>query len=155
MTQSARLQPNMKTPTKDLVPVAMVRLMFSLVGVCLLLVSYAVWTDRPLEATPPESPVVHERFMYLSGEMSGAAQVLDANGTLIADLGPEEGGFVAGVYRVIMRERMVAEVDMDGPVRVVRTANGRLAIFDPSTGWSADLMGFGAKNADAFAKLMP
>jgi hypothetical protein len=32
--------------------------------------------------------------------------------------------------------------------------NGRLSIHDPSTGWRADLMGFGADNAAAFAKLL-
>jgi hypothetical protein len=29
-----------------------------------------------------------------------------------------------------------------------------MAITDPSTGWSADLMGFGADNASAFARLL-
>ena len=32
---------------------------------------------------------------------SGAAQILDANGTLIADLPPTQGGFIAGVWRAV------------------------------------------------------
>jgi hypothetical protein len=32
--------------------------------------------------------------------------------------------------------------------------NNRLEIFDPSTGWGADLMGFGADNSAAFARLL-
>lgn len=146
--------PRIHADKRDLVPVLMVRAMFGLVGLCLLLVSAVVWTGRPLESSPPESPVVMERLVFLSGDMSGAAKVLDADGTLVADLNAEEGGFVAGVSRVLDRERAKAGVSLYGPVRVVRTENGRMAIFDPSTGWSADLMGFGKQNSVAFAKLL-
>ena len=64
--------------------------------------AYARLTDRPLEAMPPseaEVPVVTERMIRIFGQMDGSARVLDANGMVIADLGPTEGGFVAGIYR--------------------------------------------------------
>ena len=129
----ATTTPRIHASQKDLVPVMMVRAMFGLVGLCLVLVAFVVWTGRPIDSTPPDSPVVLERLVFLSGDMSGAAKVLDANGTLVADLTPEEGGFVAGVARVLDRERAKVGAPLDGPVRVVRTANGRMAIFDPST----------------------
>lgn len=151
---NTRTQPRMRHEEPDMVPVALVRAMTALVLVILALTSFWVWTDRPLEALPPESPVAEERTIFLSGELSGAARVLDQNGTVIVDFGPQEGGFIAGVARVLERERTNARQPLDGPVRLVAYENGRMGIFDPSTGWRADLMGFGADNAAAFARLL-
>ncbi|MCE0506236.1 MULTISPECIES: photosynthetic complex assembly protein PuhC [unclassified Roseivivax] len=151
---SSQTAPRLRHEARDLVPTAMVRAMAALVTLVLCLTAFWVWSGRPLEATPPVSPVQSERLVYLKGEMSGAARVLDANGVLIADFGPDEGGFIAGIYRVLERERTNARVPVDGPVRLVAYENGRLAIFDPTTDWGADLMGFGADNAAAFAKLL-
>jgi putative photosynthetic complex assembly protein len=142
------------TPEKDLVPRAMVRTMFGLVMLCLIMVTAHVWTGQPITATPPDSPVKVEKTLFLQGDMSGAARVLDANGTMIANLSPEEGGFLSGIWRVLQRERTKARVALDGPVTVTAFENGRMAITDPSTGWSADLMGFGQDNAAAFARLL-
>lgn len=146
--------PRIYTPQKDLVPRAMVRTMFGLVMLCLILVSAHVWTGQPKTSVPPVSAVKMEKTLFLMGDMSGAARVLDADGTLVADLGPEEGGFLSGIWRVLQRERTNARVALDGPVIVQAFENGRMAITDPSTGWSADLMGFGQDNAAAFAKLL-
>jgi putative photosynthetic complex assembly protein len=114
----------------------------------------ATLTDRPLEATPPREAVVAERIIILSGDMSGAARVMDANGQVIAELTPEQGGFIAGVYRVLVRERAKHGAAIDGPVRLVRTESNRIAIYDDTIGWSADLMGFGLTNTRAFARLL-
>jgi len=146
-------QPALKYDTA-VVPRIMVRAMFALVAVILLLVSLARLTDQPLSAIPPESEAVLSRTVFLSGQLSGAAKVMDANGNLIADLSADEGGFIAGVARVLARERAEYKKPLDGAVIVTLGANGRLSITDPSTGWSADLMGFGADNAKAFAKLL-
>ena len=140
-------QPALKYDTA-VVPRMMVRAMFALVAVILLLVSLARLTDQPLSAIPPESEAVLSRTVFLSGQLSGAAKVMDANGNLIADLSADEGGFIAGVARVLDRERAKYKKPLDGAVIVTLRAN------DPSTGWSADLMGFGADNAKAFAKLL-
>ena len=150
----AQSTPKLSADRRDLVPLPLVRAMSAMVIASLALASFAVWTDRPLEAMPPESPVAAERLLLLSGDMAGAAEVRDVDGALIADLSPKEGGFISGVWRVLVRERTKARQPLDGPVRLVRTENGRLAIFDPSTNWRADLMGFGADNAAAFAKLL-
>lgn len=146
--------PRIHAPEKDLVPRILVRAMFGLVLLCLVIVSFAVWSGRPITSTPPKGEITHERVLFISGDMSGAARVLGADGTLIADLSAEEGGFVSGVWRVLQRERTNARVPLDGPVHLVRHDTGRVSIFDPSTNWSADLMGFGKDNAVAFAKLL-
>lgn len=144
-----------KRPTdRDLVPRIMVRAMFGLVLTVLALVTYARLSDAPLVSTPPESAVVLERHVFLQGEMSGAATVLDGNGALVARLAPEKGGFIAGIARVLDRERTKHGVALTGPVTVIKRADGRISIHDPSTGWGADLMGFGKDNALAFIRLL-
>lgn len=155
MIEDQVVPPNFRAgPDKELVPRVLVRLMVSIVALCLIMVSAHVWTGQPKDATPPQSAVVMEKVLFLQGDMSGAARVMDANGTMIADLSPEEGGFLSGMWRVLQRERIKARVALDGPIRVTAMENGRMAITDPSTGWSADLMGFGQDNAAAFARLL-
>lgn len=139
---------------KELIPRVLTRAMLALVLTILALVSYARYIDLPLSAQPPGGQVVVERHYVLSGDMSGAAQVHTPDGTLVASLSPEEGGFISGVYRVILRERTKHRVALDGPITLTRRDTGRIDIYDPATGWSADLMGFGADNARAFAKLL-
>ncbi|MEM6888196.1 MAG: photosynthetic complex assembly protein PuhC [Pseudomonadota bacterium] len=147
-------RPRIHTAAEDLVPRIFVRLMFGLVAVILVLVSFSVLTNRPLESTPPDAPVIAERAIILSGGASGAARIFDAQGSLIADLSPEKGGFVAGIERVIHRERSMAGVDPGLPLLLQLRAGNRLSLTDPHTGWSAELMGFGADNTRTFARLL-
>lgn len=139
---------------REKIPRAMVRAMATLVLTVLVLVTLARITDRPLIATPPPGEVVISRDIVLSGDMAGAATVHSPDGTLIADLAPEQGGFISGVYRVLVHERKKHGAALDTPVTLLQRDTGRLEIHDPSTGWSADLMGFGADNATAFARLL-
>lgn len=139
---------------RELVPRLFVRAMFGMVMLCLIMVSAYRWLDGPVQYTAPDSPVVIEKTLFLEGAMSGAAKVFAEDGTVIAEYAPEEGGFISGMWRVLQRERTKARVDLNGPVIVRARENNRLEIFDPSTGWGADLMGFGADNSAAFARLL-
>ena len=141
-------------PDRELVPRVMVRAMLALVLSVLVIVSLAVYSGRSVTSSPPQSEVILERTVFLNGEMSGAATVLDADGTLIARMSPEEGGFIAGVGRVLDRERTKHGVSLTGPVTITGHADGRVAIHDPSTGWGADLMGFGQDNTRDFVRLL-
>jgi len=139
---------------RELVPRFLVRAVGTLMLISLVLVAYARFTDRPLEAVPPEGAVAAERVVVLFSDMSGAVRVLDAQGSVVADLGPEEGGFISGVGRALARERTKHGVPETAPVRLVRYADGRIALFDDLTGWRAELIGFGRDNAAAFARLL-
>ncbi|WP_420863988.1 photosynthetic complex assembly protein PuhC [Algirhabdus cladophorae] len=150
----SRQKAEMRERDREMIPVALVRAMFGLTFVILMIVAYARFTDRPLEALPPVADVVTERSVVLSGDMSGAAAVHGADGTLIANFDSEQGGFISGVYRVLERERLKHGVAVDAPVRLVKFDNGRMMIFDDTTNWRADLMGFGATNRAAFATLL-
>ena len=138
----------------EIVPTILVRLMFALVLAILALVTVARLSDRPLEAMPADTQVIRERVLFLSGDMSGAARVLDDSGTVLAEFSSETGGFIAGIERVLHRERQKHGADLNGPILLQLREGNRLSLTDPSTGWSAELMGFGADNTRSFARLL-
>ncbi len=139
----------------QMIPKVLIRAMLALVLAALAIATFARVTDRPLVSTPPVSPVKAEAALILEADAaSGAATVYLSDGTLLAALSPEEGGFIAGMYRVIVRERTKHRVALGAPILLQAFENGRMAITDPETGWSADLMGFGESNAAAFARLL-
>ncbi|WP_415922631.1 photosynthetic complex assembly protein PuhC [Tateyamaria sp. SN6-1] len=138
----------------ELVPRVLVRAMVALVLVILSLVTVARLTDRPLESTPPDTAILAERVIHLSGDASGAARVLDDTGTVIASFAPDKGGFVAGIDRVLQRERTKIGADLSAPVLLRLREGNRLSLYDPTTDWSAELMGFGADNLRTFARLL-
>lgn len=138
-----------------MIPRVLIRAMLGLVLATLAIATFARVTDRPLVSTPPVSPVKAEASLILDADASsGAAKVFLANGSLLADLDARSGGFIAGVNRVIHRERSKHRVAQGAPILLQAYENGRMAITDPETGWSADLMGFGETNAAAFARLL-
>ena len=139
----------------EMIPTVLLRLMFALVLSVLALVTVATLSGRPLESTPDFSEkVIRERAIYLSGDTSGAARVLDQNGAVLAEFDADAGGFIAGIERVVHRERMKYGITENGPVLLQLRDGNRLSITDPSTDWSAELMGFGATNIRSFARLL-
>lgn len=142
---------------KEMIPTILVRAMFVLCICVLIIVSYARLTDRPLEALPPsleEAPVVQERMIRLYGEMDGSARVMDLDGNVIAVLDETQGGFIAGVYRVLERRRGAVGLSGSEPIRLVRFSDGRIGLRDDHTDFRAELVGFGADNERAFARLL-
>lgn len=151
---TAPLEPTAQPRDKELVPRILLRAISLFVLIVLALVTWARIAGVPPTAAPDDSQIVRERVIHLFGEMTGAARVLDADGTVIADLGTTEGGFIAGVARSLTLKRRQAGVDPAAPVRLVQFADGHLGLRDDFTGWRAELIGFGKDNAAAFAKLL-
>ncbi len=142
---------------KEMIPTVLIRAMFVLCICVLIIVAYARLTDRPLEAMPPtveDVPVVQDRMIRLYGEMDGSARVLDLDGNVIATLAADEGGFVAGIYRVLERERGAVGLSGSEPIRLVRFSDGRIGLRDDLTDFRAELIGFGRDNTLAFARLL-
>jgi putative photosynthetic complex assembly protein len=151
----AEAQTRVYSAEDRMLPCVLIRGVLAMICAAMAITVYARVTDRPLVSTPPVSPVKAEAALVLEANAtSGAARVYLADGTLLANLTPEEGGFIAGVERVIARERTKNRITDGGPVVLQAYENGRMAVTDPATGWSADLMGFGADNAAAFARLL-
>lgn len=154
MTPEARLVRR----DREMVPTVLLRALGTLMVCALLVVGYARLTDRPLEAMPPmeeTAAVAQTRTIFIDADATtGAARVLGADGSVIAQLGPEQGGFVAGVDRALRFERARLGVDPAAPIRLVRFETGQLSLRDDATGWRAELIGFGAANAATFARLL-
>lgn len=138
----------------ELVPRILVRAVMALLLIVLSMVTIATLTDRPLESMPADTAILQERAIYLAGEASGAARVLDGHGALLADFDAESGGFVAGIDRVVRRERTKVGADLTAPVLLRLRTGNRLSLHDPETNWTAELMGFGATNLRTFARLL-
>jgi len=140
---------------KEMIPTLLLRAMFVMVLCTIFIVGYARLTDRPLVAAPPENtPVLAQRSIILYGEMTGAARVTDAEGNIIAEFSGEEGGFIAGVWRVLQRERDLHKIEGNLPVNLVMFADNRLGLRDDHTGWRAELIGFGVDNYRIFKDLL-
>ncbi len=142
---------------REMVPKLLVRAMFILCMSVLVIVTYAKLTDRPLAATPPteaELPIIKEKVIRIYGAMDGSARVMDTEGNVILNLSKEEGGFVAGIYRVLERRRGAVGASGSDPIRLVQMADGRLALRDDVTDFRAELYGFGAANERVFARIM-
>lgn len=138
----------------EMVPLGMVRAICGLLLTVLALVGYASITDRPLVAVAPSGDIEISKSIIIKSETSGAARVFDVSGALIADLSAGQGGFISSIARTVKRKRTLSNVSLDGPVILTSDISGRLKISDPSSGWSADLMSFGADNSGAFAALL-
>ncbi|GAA0290345.1 photosynthetic complex assembly protein PuhC [Rhodovulum strictum] len=144
-----------KTDGMEKIPTIMIKAMFGMVLLALALVTWARVTDKPLSALPDHNaPIAIERQIVIEGSNSGRATVYDTEGNIIREFGPLEGGFISGIWRVLRHERGKIDAPVDAPVRLVRYESGRLSLYDDLTGWRAELIGFGADNAAAFARLL-
>ena len=144
------------TPPHPRLPNPLLKGILAVVIFTLVLVSGARMLGLQPAATPDDSVgVVQERMIRVDGNLGSAAMVWDADtGDLIADLDPEQAGFINGVMTALARERMLSKIDGNPPVRIVLFADGRLGLRDDLTGWRVELMGFGDTNRDAFLALL-
>jgi putative photosynthetic complex assembly protein len=150
-----QLQPSLAAPRdrmREMIPNALLLGMAALALSTLVIVSVAVVTDRPQVGVPATGVAVQERFLILEGKSAQAVVVKDADGTVLLDL--PHGGFVTVIQSAMARARLVARIDGNPPMRIVRYDNGRLVAEDPATGWSAELYAFGQDNKAAFERLL-
>jgi putative photosynthetic complex assembly protein len=150
-----QLQPSLTAPRdrmREMIPTALLYGMAALALSTLAVVTFAVVTDHPAVGVPAAGTAVQERFLILEGKSAQAVVVKDADGTVLMDL--PHGGFVTVIQSAMARARLVARIEGNPPVRIVRYDNGRLVAEDPATGWSAELYAFGKDNKAAFERLL-
>jgi putative photosynthetic complex assembly protein len=153
MTEAQRRHPQLVNRDKEMIPPVLLKAMAILALSSLAITSYAVITDRPLVGQPLPSEEIRSRMIVLDGDKYGAVEVRAADGAVMADLGPNEAGFISVIWRGMNRTRMQHGVAETLPLRLVEFENGRLAIFDDETGWSVELASFGDANRASFAAL--
>ncbi len=140
---------------KEMVPTGLLIAVAALVVTSLVIAGYARLTDRPLVGVPPDLPVLEERVLQLHGTRDGAVTVIDdTTGAVIADLKSGESGFVSIIWLTLNRERQKFGIETSAPLRLVRFSDGHLGLRDDLTGWSTELVGFGADNKAAFERLL-
>lgn len=150
----SQLTQQMKHRDRDMVPLFLVRSMFGLMFATLCLVAYAQWTDVPQSAVYQETPVVKEINVQFVSSREGVSTVYDMDGNRIAASGDELMGFIGVIGIAVKRERSVAGLANDTPLTILKRESGTYGIYDPSTGWSMELIGYGADNVAAFANLL-
>ena len=148
------LSHQMKHRDRDMVPLFLVRAMFGLMAATLLLVAYAQWGGVAPRGTVKDFSVVNETSIILQSSREGVATVLDMDGTPLASSADEKMGFIGVVGIVVRRQRELARVANDAPLLIQQRESGTYAISDPLTGWSMELIGYGADNVAAFAALL-
>ena len=146
---------HMRDRDREMVPKVLVQAMFALMAVSLILVSLAVWSDRPLVGTRTVAPVAQSATYTLEGTRDGAVTVLDSEGAYVTSSEVDKNGFIGVIWRVLDRERMLHNAPKGAPIDVVRRTDGQIAILDPATGTAIELVGYGPDNVAAFAKLVP
>lgn len=145
----------MRHRDKEMVPKFLIQSMFALMFASVALVSYAQFAGVPNVGVLVEAPIVAERSVILTGDRAGTYAVSDAvTGDLIAMSSDEMAGFIGVMGRVIDRQREIEDVVGEQPVRIVRRDNGHIAIIDDTTGMVVELIGYGADNVVAFARLV-
>jgi len=120
----------------------------------LSIVAYAQWFDVPNRGVLIEAPITQSLEIVMVGDRSGIYEVMTTDGQLIASSSDEKAGFIGVMGRVIDRERFVHDLTGNAPITVVRRENGNIAIVDDTTDLSVELIGYGADNVAAFAKLL-
>lgn len=98
---------------------------------------------------------VDSREVRFADQHDGSIAVTDATtGKLIVEVAQGTNGFLRSTLRGLARERKRRDFDQVPPFRLVRWADGRLTLEDPTTGRVIDLAAFGAINAQAFADIL-
>lgn len=150
----AQTTPQMRHADKELVPRFIVRAIFGLMLATVSLVAWAQLTNQPKTGVLIEAPVVQELSFTFVGDRSGTYQMFDLDGQLVASSTDDMAGFIGVMGRSIERVRMVRNIPLDTPLRVVRRDNGHIAIIDDATGMVTELIGYGDDNVAAFARLV-
>lgn len=133
--------------------------LFAAFGLCLFVLGgVALLRLNGVEpVSQPPTGVAEEQVesVVLSMVKGGGVDALDpVDGTRLATIEPGRDGFVRGILHALDRQRMQHGVPAEGPVEVVRWADGRTTLRDPSTQWSVELRSFGSINLAVFLRLM-
>lgn len=140
---------------KEMIPLVLVRAMFGLAILSVIIVAFARLTDRPLVGVASEPPIIAEKaIMFTPGTDRGSFVVTDLDGKTLVTSSDHLAGFIGVIGQVLDRKRMLAGVESDTPIRVVRREDGRIDIVDDAAKFTVELMGYGQDNVRVFANLL-
>ena len=151
MTQLAR---QLRPRDKEMVPGFLVKAMFALMFASVSIVAFAQWTNQPQVGVLEAAPIAVSKDIILTGDRNGFYRATDTEGVLLATSDDARGGFLGVMGRAIDRERQMHNVAAGAPIQVIRRENGNIAVVDPTTDMSIELIGYGADNVAAFAQFV-
>ncbi|MEM9031265.1 MAG: photosynthetic complex assembly protein PuhC [Pseudomonadota bacterium] len=140
----------MKARDREMIPRRLVHAMFSLAVLSLVLTTLAVVSGRPLSGVPPVEPEVAAHDVVIDGE-GNAAIVTTTEGEVLLDT--EHGAFITVIRNGLETARRKHRVLGNPPVTITEYESGRMALFDPATGWQVELSSFGQGNLRHFRRL--
>lgn len=149
-----RMPPGRVSDAKQVVPQVLLRAVAALVATALLIVGYAVLTGREPSAQAHDRVAVAERLIQIKARADGGTIITGTDGKVLADVAPNEKGFLTVIRRAMEFERHRNAIDTNPPVALIRFADGRIGLRDDATDWKIGLIGFGQDNARAFAELI-
>lgn len=123
----------------------------------LLAASLALAAQARNNAAPEvHAPIQVAVDLQFDDRPDGGVEIIDvASGETVSVVPPEQGGFIRGVMRGMVRTRKLESIPADAPFRLIRHADGALVVEDPISGRRVDLRSFGRTNHQAFARLLP
>jgi putative photosynthetic complex assembly protein len=102
-----------------------------------------------------QSAIIAERQLLFTDESNGGIRVVDATTKrLAASLEPGTNGFLRGALRALTRGRTSSGIGQAVPFRLVRYADGRLVLIDPTTNRSVTVTSFGSTQVESFDRLL-
>ena len=120
---------------------------FSLISVGLIRVTGNGPDQRAAAATL-------QRSLVFQDQKDGGVRVEDGvTGETLTVLHGEQG-FVRGSLRAMSRERYSRGIGSSAPFDLIARVDGRVTLFDPSTGQRVDLESFGPTNTAEFSRFL-
>ena len=93
-----------------------------------------------------------QRSLVFQDHKDGGVRVEDGvTGETLTVLHGEQG-FVRGALRALSRERYSRGIGSAAPFELIARVDGRVTLFDPSTGQRVDLESFGPSNVAEFSR---
>lgn len=95
-----------------------------------------------------------QRALVFQDQKDGGVRVEDGvTGETLTVLHGEQG-FVRGALRALTRERYSRGIGSSAPFELIARVDGRVTLFDPSTGQRVDLESFGPSNVAEFSRFL-
>jgi putative photosynthetic complex assembly protein len=123
------------------------------VSASLTLAVYGRMTGMAKPLVDPLAPTA-ERNLRFADRADGAVVITLADTGQVLDVATGQNGFLRGTMRGFARRRKESGIGFMPPIRLSGYADGRLVLFDPSTGRQVDLEAFGSLNEAVFARLL-
>jgi putative photosynthetic complex assembly protein len=95
-----------------------------------------------------------ERLLRFEDRNNGGVAVVDGSSGKLLTIMTGEQGFLRGTVRALARERVSRKLGPEQPFQLISRTDGRLTLFDPTTGQRVDLESFGPTNTAVFAQFL-